>query len=156
MMSSQARIVAALLAALALVAGAWRIHHKADSAGYARAQAEQAQAALQALQERRAQELALGLAHQKVLDAHAQEKTRLAAAAAATAHRLRGLQAALGASPSADAATAARAASAARAVAGECAAALAALDEHAANLAARLTALQAHNRAMQLTEPASY
>lgn len=144
-MSWPARLAAALAVVLALVAGAWRIHVKADAAGYARAQGEYAAQVAAEAEARRQLEHTLATTTQEIDRAHQTEKARLRAAAASADGRLRELEDALRdrAAPAHSAAPG-RADDPARTVAGECAGALAALDEHAQSLAAQLSALQAY------------
>lgn len=143
-MSIGARLAILLASILLLSGAAWRIHTKADQAGYARAQAEFSAQAFAESEAARAKEAAMTKAIQEVDHAHQIEKKRLAAAAANAAGQLRQLQAALGHPGPADSSCACRVDESARAVASECAGALTALDEHAASTGARLTALQTY------------
>ncbi len=142
-MTLAARIAALLALILALAAAGWRIHVKADAAGYARAQAEHAALALAQSELRREQERALSKTTQEIDRAHQSEKARLRAAADAAADRLRSYQATAAAStPTPDPATPSGAANPFPAIAGECARALTEVGDYAAGLAARLAALQ--------------
>ncbi len=143
-MSISARPAILLASILILSGAAWRIHTKADQAGYARAQAEFSAQALTESEAARAKEAALTKTIHEVDHAHQIEKKRLASAAANAAGQLRQLQAALGHPGPTDSSCACRVDEPARAVASECASALTTLDEHAANTGARLTALQTY------------
>ncbi len=147
-MTLAARIAALLALILALLAGAWRIHVKADAAGYARAQGEYAQQALRQSELRRAREAELYNQAQEIDRAHQRDKERLRADAAAVAERLRDYEstAAAASAAASDTTAAGRAADPWPRIARQCAAALAELDGHAQSLAGRFKALQDYTR----------
>ena len=152
-MSWPTRIAAGLLAVLALLTAGWRIHARADAAGYARATGEQSVAALAASEKRRLDERALSIENQGVTHAFITDKTRRAAADRATADRLREYEAAADRATSA-AASASRGADAPfAAIAAECAGALAKVDAHAGRLAAIAGALQDYTRRVCVAPP---
>lgn len=152
-MSLAARIAAALALILAVLAGAWRIHVKADAAGYARAQGEHAAQALEASQAQRAQEQALARKTQEIDRAYQTEKARRAAAERALADSLRSFQAAGDSATATDPATPSRADDPWPRIARECAAALTALDGHAQRLAGQLGALQGYTGRVCVSPP---
>ncbi len=152
-MSIQARIIAGLLIALALAAGAWRIHTQATTAERERNQGEQAQAALTESEARRNRERALSITNLEIERAHQMDKARLAADAAATADRLRSYHAAADRATSADPTAASGPDAPFAAIAGECARSLGTLGTHADGLAGTVRALQSYTASVCLAPP---
>lgn len=135
-------LAAVLAALLALAATAWRIHVKADQAGYMRAQSEQTQAALDASELRRHQERALSLQNQRIDNDQAMDRARRDARTADLADRLRQLQAAAASADAADSAATSELDDPPARVASQCAAALVRLDRYAQSLASQTAGLQ--------------
>ena len=144
------RIAALLALLLAFSAGAWRIHVKADQAGYARAQGEQSAIALQASETRRMQERALSLDNERVTNAYIAEKSRRALVDADTASRLRDYQAALDSATSANTAARSGITATLAEIASQCSKELAALDGYAGRLSSIAGALQNYAASVRL------
>jgi hypothetical protein len=135
-------IAAALALVLALLGVGWRIHVKADAAGYDRAMGKAAADAVVASEKRRMDEKALSIKSQEIDRDHQRKKADLAVRDAARDDRLREYQAALDRRASQDSSTASRIDDATATIAGQCAPALAAVDRHAQRTALQLASLQ--------------
>jgi len=143
-MSWPARIAAVLALVLAALAVGWRVHVKADAAGYARAQAEQTTAALAATEKRRLDERALSIKNQEVTNAYINEKNRRAAVDADIDQRLREYEAAADRAASANPPTSAPADGPFEAIALECVRAFAVSVKAYRDVAAMASGLQSY------------
>ena len=152
-MTWQIRIAALLAVLLGLAAAGWRIHVKADAAGYGRAQAEQTQAALAASEKRRLDERALSIENEGVSHAYVLEKNRRAAVDAELDGRLREYEAAAGRATSADPPASARADGPFDEIALQCVRAFAVLDKAHRDVAAVASGLQSYAGRVCVTPP---
>lgn len=139
------RFFAALIVALMLAAGGWKLYVQGRTAGRAQVQQQLDQARLQASETARAQEAQWQTQVQGIDRELQAQKARNAALARAHAQRLRDFQSALDrAAATQDTAAPSGTAGPFATIARECAAALGALDTHAGELAAIASALQSY------------
>jgi hypothetical protein len=152
-MSIAARIATVLALALVLLGAGWRIHVKADAAGYDRAQLEHRAHAGEMSEKRRNDERRLTIVNQEIDRALQKSKAVDAAANRELADSLRQLEAASDRAASSDPAPTSGIVDPRPTIASECPAALAAMDQHARSLGTLLAALQDRSQRMCVNRP---